>query len=93
MSALMISRFSVKDQTKFEQYMAKTRPLAVAYGAEGVFAGVNSRVLNGKDANEQVVVVRFPDINRVNQWFDSEDYRALEPLREAAADMTMVAYA
>ncbi len=92
MSAMMISRFTVKNPEKFQAYMQETRALAQTYGAEAVFAGKTQRVLNGEEENQQVVVVRFPDIGAINEWFDSDAYNALLSMREEAADMTMVAY-
>ena len=92
MSALMISQISVKDPGKLQQYLVRVQEVARPYGAEVVFRGKADRVLNGDADRGLVVVVRFPDADRLNDWFESDDYGDLVALREAAADMQMTSY-
>ena len=37
-------------------------------------------------------VIRFPDPAAFRAWFDSPAYQALIPLREQAAEVTLVGY-
>ena len=39
MSVLMIARITVKDAEKFQDYLAKTQPIAATYGAELLYRG------------------------------------------------------
>ena len=97
MTALMISRIKVKDPAKLQTYLAKVQAVAGPYRAEMVFRGTPDRVLNG-DINSGVgdhglvVVVQFPDAERLNGWFESDAYQDLVALREAAAEMHMTSY-
>ena len=93
MSALMIANINIKDQAKFEEYIAKTRNLAALYGAELVYRGKTGRVLaGGENDHGLVIIVKFPSLDKINEWFDSDDYQALVPLRQAGAEMKMTAY-
>ncbi len=92
MSALMIARINVKDQKKFEDYLKGNRSVAGPFGAEILFRGRAARALNGPDDHKVVVVVRFPDVESISGWFDSDAYQPLAVLREEAADMRMTAY-
>ena len=38
-------------------------------------------------------IAKFPDIEALDRWFTSDDYAELVPLREAASEMRMTAYA
>jgi len=38
------------------------------------------------------VVIRFPDPASLRRWFESPAYQALIPLREQAADVTLIGY-
>ena len=38
------------------------------------------------------MVIRFPDPASLRGWFESPAYQALIPLREAAADVTLIGY-
>ena len=93
MSALMIATIVVRNPEKLKEYLSRTQAVAAPFGAELVARGQARRVLNGHAAGEHlVVVVRFADHERLEQWFDSSDYQALVPLREEAAEITMVSY-
>ncbi len=93
MSALMISRIQLKDREKFERYLEANRSLVGPRGAELLFQGRAVRTLNGDDDDHSlVVVVRFPDAEKIDDWFDSADYQPLAILREEAADMQMTSF-
>jgi uncharacterized protein (DUF1330 family) len=49
--------------------------------------------LSGEHVHTDSVVIRFPDADAVNGWFNSPAYQALIPLREQAAEMVLVSYA
>jgi len=57
-----------------------------------VFRGKNATVLSGTHAHTDTVVIRFPAIAAARGWFESPAYRALIPLRDAAADVDLIAY-
>jgi uncharacterized protein (DUF1330 family) len=37
-------------------------------------------------------VIRFPNIEALNNWFNSDDYQALIPVREQAANIDLISY-
>ncbi|MBZ0215293.1 MAG: DUF1330 domain-containing protein, partial [Fimbriimonadaceae bacterium] len=39
-----------------------------------------------------VVIVRFPSLEKLNAWYASDEYQALVPLREEAANIKMTGY-
>lgn len=93
MSALMIATITVKDQEKFQQYLAKTQKVAASYGAELLFRGKVDRSLTDHDKDHGLtVIVRFPSIEKINEWIDSEEYQPLIPLRDEGTDMKMTSY-
>ena len=78
MSALMIATITIKDQEKFQQYLAKTQEVAAAYGAELLFRGIVDGSLTNHDKDHGLaVIVRFPSIEKINEWIDSEEYQPL----------------
>ena len=93
MSALMIANIAIKDQAKFEEYLTKSKQLAGPYGAELVYRGKTDRILaGGENDHGLIVIAKFPSLDKINEWFDSEDYQALVPLREAGTEMKMTTY-
>ena len=93
MPALMIANISVVNQEKFQQYLSKTQEVARPYGAELLSRGKCDKTLTGEDRDHSlVVIVRFPSVEKLNEWHESEEYRALIPLREDAANIKMTSY-
>ncbi len=93
MSALMIARITVKDPEKFQQYIAKTRELAATYDAKLLYRGKADSVLTGggKD-HDLTIIVEFPSLEKINEWYGSDAYRPLMALRDEGADMSMTSY-
>ncbi len=93
MPALMISQVTVTDQEKFQDYFAQTRTIGAKYGAKAVARGNHAKTLNGDDDGHQmVVVVEFPSMEQLEAWYDSNEYKAIVPLREEGSHQHMVAY-
>ena len=57
-----------------------------------MFRGAVTQVLSGAIEYDRVVAIRFESIDAAKQWHDSPEYRALIPIREKGADMTLVLY-
>ncbi|MDV7341560.1 DUF1330 domain-containing protein [Terasakiella sp. A23] len=94
MSALMISHITIKDQEKFQRYMQETQKVAGLYGAELVFRGPLNQILTPDEQDHNIcVVVKFPSIEAIDEWYNSDAYKKLIPLREEGAHMKMVSYA
>ena len=55
-------------------------------------AGRSDRVLAGKADHQAVGIVGFPDAEALSAWFNSPEYQALVPLRDEAADITIITY-
>jgi uncharacterized protein (DUF1330 family) len=93
MPALMISEITVKSPEKLAEYLAATQALAARFGAEMVANAAYAMPLTSTGKHDRVVIAKFPDIDTLNRWYTSEAYARLVPLREAASDMRMTAYA
>lgn len=93
MSALFISRVTIKDQTKFQDYLQKSKHIASQHGAELLASGRDPRFLSGSAAPHQLaVVVRFPTMEDLDAWHDSQAYQDLIPLRQEASDQEITVY-
>lgn len=93
MSALMIATITVKDPEKFHHYLAKTQEVAAPYGAELLFRGKVVKMLTGEGQDHDLtVIVRFPSIEKINEWYGSDEYRPLIALRDEGSAMKMTSY-
>jgi uncharacterized protein (DUF1330 family) len=93
MSALMIANITVKNPEKFQEYIAKTSQVAATFGAELLYRGTVDRALTGESKDHGLtIIVKFPSLEKINEWYGSDAYRPLKALREEAADMQMTSY-
>lgn len=92
MAAYVIGHISIKDPRKWAEYRGRVPDSLAGWGAELVFRGVRSDLLAGRHAHTDTVVIRFPDRAAVRGWYASPAYQALIPLREAAAEVDLIAY-
>lgn len=89
----MVSTITIKNLEKFKHYLMETQKVARPYGAELVHRGKANKVLTDHtNDHNMIVIVKFPNLDVISQWINSDDYKALIPLREEAADMKMVSY-
>jgi len=94
MTAFVIATITdVKDPEKFGQYGAAAAQTLTAHGGEAILRGKFAKSLNADQATAATGIMRFPDLEAVDRWYGSPEYQALIPLRDAACDMTMTAYA
>jgi uncharacterized protein (DUF1330 family) len=89
----LIGRITVKDPAKWAEYRSRVPATLAPWGGELLFRGTQWAALAGDDPHLDVVVIRFPDAEALEGWFRSSAYQALLPLRQEAADMTLIAYA
>lgn len=92
MPAYIIGHIAIKDPVKWAEYCNRVPSTIAAWGGELVFRGTRIAVLSGQHPATDTVVARFPDAAAVAGWHDSPAYQALIPVREAAADVTLISY-
>jgi len=93
MSALMIANITVKNPEKFQEYIAKTSQVAATFGAKLLYRGKVDRALSGDSYGHGLtIIVEFPSLEKLDEWFGSDAYRPLKALREEGADMQMTSY-
>lgn len=88
----VIGHITVKDPAKWAEYRAQVPATLAPWQAELVFRGERLAVLGGTHAHSDTVVIRFPNAEAVEGWFNSAAYQALIPLRLAAADVDLISY-
>ncbi len=92
MTAYCVGQISVKDAVAWEAYRSQVGATISRHGGELMFRGAVTQVLSGAIEHDRVVAIRFESIDAAKQWHDSPEYRALIPIREKGADMTLVLY-
>ncbi len=91
--AYAVGQILVKDAAKWDTYRNQVPHTLEPWGGELVFRGVQANAMAGHCPYPDIVVIRFPSLAAVEGWFSSDSYQALIPIREQAADVTLVSYA
>jgi uncharacterized protein (DUF1330 family) len=89
MSAYVIVQGTVKDAEKMQEYGAAAGPSIAPHGGELVCRGP-AQVLAGATDYQMAVVISFPDAAAARAWYESPEYQAIIPTREAALDSVFV---
>jgi len=92
MATFFIATSRIKDPQKFADYGSRAGATFAPFGGELVIRGKAGETIVGGSDHQAVGVVRFTDSAALNAWYHSADYQALIPLRDEAAEMTLVTY-
>ncbi|HUH61125.1 MAG TPA: DUF1330 domain-containing protein [Candidimonas sp.] len=92
MAAYLIGHITVKNPAKWAEYCGKVPGTVAPWGAQLVFRGVANKTLAGAHPHTDTVVIRFPDQASLDGWHGSAAYQAIVPIREQAADVTIISY-
>jgi uncharacterized protein (DUF1330 family) len=91
-AAYLVGHIAVLNPEKWTEYRSQVPATLAPWGAELVLRGKLDAVLTGEHVYTDLVVIRFPDIQAVKNWFSSPAYQALIPLREQAANVVLLSY-
>ena len=91
-TAYVVGHLTVKNAEKWAEYRNQVPATLEPWGAELVFRGKQVAILAGEHPHTDIVVIRFPDKEAVNNWHSSPAYQTLIPLRQQAADMILISY-
>jgi len=74
-----------------EEFAARAAQSLKAHRADPLLRGGFAQALMGKGGPHGSGIVRFLDMDTLRSWFDSPEYQALAPLRDAACGMELFA--
>jgi uncharacterized protein (DUF1330 family) len=92
MAAYLVGHITVKDDGLWQKYMAGVQESLAPFDCKIVFRGQLDRILAGQHDHNLVVVIEYPDRTTLDNWYDSEKYQSLIPLRDKAADVVITTY-
>jgi uncharacterized protein (DUF1330 family) len=91
MAAYVIAQVNVTDGDKFKEYTKETPATIARHGGRYLARGGETVVLEGEMNAERVVLIEFPSLQKAREWYDSEEYRRIKPLRAGAATASIIA--
>lgn len=84
MSVLIVACLEVRDPEKVAEYFAVTMPLIEAAQAKILDRMEIGEPVVGEPPGESIMVVEYPNIEAVDSVFQSEAYKSITDVRDAA---------
>ena len=85
MSAYAILDLEVYDIEKYLLYQKAVRPLVASAGARYLARGGEFRVFEGDYRPHRLIIVEFPSLAAMEEFYDSKAYQDLESQRQACS--------
>lgn len=91
MPAYMIAKINVTDWDQYNEYIKVTPGIIAKYGGRFIVRGGDMVTLEGPEEKWRIVVVEFPDLEKVKEFYYSPEYADAKKIREGAALAQFVA--
>lgn len=90
MPAYLVAELAVKDAAKLREYGERVAAVVREHGGSVLVRAPVKRVAVGRSCANSVAVLAFDSIAALEGFLDSDAYRSIVPLRDAAADATFL---
>ncbi|MGI9537013.1 MAG: DUF1330 domain-containing protein [Desulfocapsaceae bacterium] len=79
----VISTSEIVDHQRYDDYVRQARPIVESYGGEYLLQ--SDKVIASKDwQTKKIVIIKFSSKEQLDQCFQSDEYKAIIPLREGS---------
>lgn len=86
---LIVDELSVENSEQLQEYISRAAPMIARSGGELIASGV-PEVLEGAWAPKRLVMARFPSIEMLKEWWYSDEYQDLLPMRTEISESNIV---
>lgn len=83
MAGYVIVDVDVRDPEGYTAYTGQVPATVAAYGGRFIVRGGPYETREGNWQPQRIVVLEFPDIAAARAWYDSPEYQAILPIRQA----------
>jgi uncharacterized protein (DUF1330 family) len=90
MVAYVIVDIEVTDPVSFDAYKKEVSANISAFGGRYLARGGTTEVLEGNWTPKRLVILEFPTMARLKEWYNSPEYAPLLRLRKASASSNLV---
>ena len=90
MSAYVISEVDVRDATGFEAYRTIAAKTIAQYGGRYLVRGGTASAVEGGPPPKTIIIVEFPTMERLREWYASPEYAEALKLRQTALDRRLI---
>ena len=88
MPALLSVTVKVKNPERLKEYIGQVPATMAPFNARMLSRGKITKTINGERNHQIEAVFEFDDAEAINNWYNSDAYQAIIPLRDQVCDMT-----
>jgi uncharacterized protein (DUF1330 family) len=90
MTAYSLSEVEVRNPAAFEQYRTLAAASIAQYGGRYLVRGGSSQLVEGGPAPKTMIVVEFPSMESLREWYASAEYAQALSVRDVALDRRLI---
>jgi uncharacterized protein (DUF1330 family) len=90
MSAYVISEVEMRDAVDFEAYRTIAAKTIAQYGGRYLARGGAANLIEGGPPPKTIIVVEFPTMERLREWYASPEYAEALKLRRTALERRLI---
>lgn len=83
MAAYVIADIEVTDPEGYQEYTSQSRGTIEQYGGRFVVRGGTYETIEGDWDLHRIVITEFPTLEQAKRWYQSPEYQAILPIRQA----------
>jgi len=84
MKAYIFVMIHIDDFEAYKPYVANVPQTIADFGGTYLVRNGTKQLLEGELPTERIVILEFPSVAQANEWYQSEEYQAIKPLRTRA---------
>lgn len=86
MAAYLIANIKVTDAKGFAAYSELVMPVLAKYRGRFIVRGGTTEDMEGDFGIARLILLQFPNLDAIHEFYESEDYAPLRRLRQASGD-------
>jgi len=90
MSAYVISEVEMRDAAGFEAYRTVAAKTIAQYGGRYLVRGGAASTIEGGPPPKTIIIVEFPTMERLHEWYASPEYAEALKRRQTALDRRLI---
>ncbi|GLR84593.1 DUF1330 domain-containing protein [Bradyrhizobium iriomotense] len=90
MPAYVISEVDVRDTSAMEAYRTLAAKTIAQYGGRYLARGGPAEVVEGGPPPQTIIIVEFPSMARLREWYASAEYAEALKLRRTALERRLI---
>ena len=83
MSGYVIANIDVKNIEAYKEYVGKVKPIVEKFWGKYLVRNGEFKVIDGEWKHPRTVVIKFPTYEKALEWYNSEEYKPVKPIRLA----------